>query len=202
MFAGSRFTRGAEPRYSPTEGEALAVAWALNHAYMFTMGCPNILVSTDHLPLLGIFNDKPLENIKNHRLVRLKEQTMRFDFHTQYNKGKWHRAPDALSRNPSPLANPVSFVHCMEIFSSYSSSADHIFDTASTAAPEIAAAQLNSLVQSSPDISVISTNDLRKATSKDQTLQELIATITSGFPSTHHLTPPSIRQFFNARYEL
>ena len=34
VFAGSRFTRGAEPRYSPTE-EALAMDWALNHAHVF-----------------------------------------------------------------------------------------------------------------------------------------------------------------------
>ena len=32
VYAGSRFTKGAEARYSPTEGEALAVAWALNYA--------------------------------------------------------------------------------------------------------------------------------------------------------------------------
>ena len=59
VFAGSRFTCGAEPRYSPTEGEALAVAWGLNHAHMFTKGCPNILISTNHKPLPGTINSKP-----------------------------------------------------------------------------------------------------------------------------------------------
>ena len=33
VFAGSRFTKGAEPRYAPSEGEALAIVWALNHAH-------------------------------------------------------------------------------------------------------------------------------------------------------------------------
>lgn len=80
VFAGSRFTKGAESRYAPTEGEALAVAWALNHAHLFTKGCKKLIVSTDHQPLLGIFNDKPLESIANPRIVRLKEQTLSFHF--------------------------------------------------------------------------------------------------------------------------
>ena len=32
VFAGSRFTHGAEMNYSPTEGESLATAWSLEHA--------------------------------------------------------------------------------------------------------------------------------------------------------------------------
>ena len=49
IFAGSRFTKSAESRYSPTEGDALAVAWALNHSKMFTIGCTNLVVSVDHI---------------------------------------------------------------------------------------------------------------------------------------------------------
>ena len=41
VFAGSRFTKGAEQNYAPTEGELLAVAWALGHSHIFTKGCPN-----------------------------------------------------------------------------------------------------------------------------------------------------------------
>ena len=100
VFAGSRFTKGAEERYAPTEGELLAVAWALDHARIFTQGCRNLIISTDHKPLLGILNDKPLERIKNPRIVRLKEQLVSYTFTMKYNKGKWHHAPDALSRSP------------------------------------------------------------------------------------------------------
>ena len=110
VFAGSRFTKGAEERYAPTEGELLAVAWALNHAHVFTKGCPKILISTDHKPLLGILNNKPLEAIKNPRILRLKEQTFPYNYFVQYNKGKWHRGPDALSRSPQG-------VEMLEVFS-------------------------------------------------------------------------------------
>ena len=67
IFAGSRFTKPAESRYSPTEGKALAVAGALNHSKMFTLGCTNLVVSVDHKPLLGILNDRDLGNINNPR---------------------------------------------------------------------------------------------------------------------------------------
>ena len=100
VFAGSRFTKGPELRYSPTEGEALAVAWSLEHARIFTLGCKNLTVSTDHKPLLGILSNRALSEIKNPRLLNLKERTLMYRFNIQYNPGKWHRGPDALSRNP------------------------------------------------------------------------------------------------------
>ena len=76
VFAGSRFTNSAESRYAPTEGEALAVSWALQHSRVFTLGCPKLMVSTDHRPLLGIFNDRHLDDIRNPRICRLKEKTL------------------------------------------------------------------------------------------------------------------------------
>ena len=48
IFAGSRFTKPAESRYSATEGEALAVAWSLEHSKMYTLGCTDLIVSVDH----------------------------------------------------------------------------------------------------------------------------------------------------------
>ena len=80
MFAGSRFTKDAESRYSATEGEALAVSWSLNHARMFTLGCTNLLVTTDHKPLLGILQDRNLASITNRRIQRFKEKTLQFEF--------------------------------------------------------------------------------------------------------------------------
>ena len=111
VFAGSRFTKGAEERYAPTEGELLAVVWALEHSHIFTKGCPNLIISTDHKPLLGILNDKPLEDIKNPRIVRMKERTLSYRYVMKYTRGKWNRGPDALSRNPSS----VCFVSMLEL---------------------------------------------------------------------------------------
>ena len=63
-MVGSRFTLPAEANYSPTEGELLGVANALQKTKYFTLGSPHLYVDTDHKPLLGILNDSPLENMK------------------------------------------------------------------------------------------------------------------------------------------
>merc|ERR1712015_491475 len=51
-LAGTRFLKPAETRYAPVEGEALAIAWALEHTKYFTQGCDNLVVVTDHKPLI------------------------------------------------------------------------------------------------------------------------------------------------------
>ena len=56
-LAGSRFLKPAESRYSPVEGEALAVAWSLEQTRYFTLGCKELTVMTDHKPLLCLFKN-------------------------------------------------------------------------------------------------------------------------------------------------
>ena len=47
-LVGSRFTHAAESRYAAIEGEALAVADALDKARYFVLGCPELIVAVDH----------------------------------------------------------------------------------------------------------------------------------------------------------
>ena len=79
MLAGSQFLNSAESRYVPVEGEALAVAWGLDQTKYFTQGCPNLLVVTDHKPLVKILGDRTLDKIVNPKLFRQKQRT-----------GMWH----------------------------------------------------------------------------------------------------------------
>ena len=51
------FLRAAKHLYAPVEGEALAVAWVLENTKFFTLGCDNLIVTTDHKPLVKIFGD-------------------------------------------------------------------------------------------------------------------------------------------------
>ena len=103
VYAGSRFTSDAESRYSPTEGEALAIAWSLKTSRLFTLGCPKLTVVTDHKPLLGIFNRRELGSIKNPRIRRIKENTLDYQFDIKHCPGKPHCSNDALSRHPIQL---------------------------------------------------------------------------------------------------
>ena len=192
VFAGSRFTKGAEARYAPTEGEALAIAWALNHARVFTLGCPNLLISTDHKPLLGILNSRPLEEIKNPRLVRLKEHTLQYNFTIQYNCGKWHRAPDALSRSPQ---SKFELHQLLAPFPRHNSDENELVPN------EIQLAEL-AIFALNGDSKSPSLDDVRKATLNDPELKLLVSTIQQGFPATHHLTDPCIRKYYSCREEL
>merc|ERR1712030_281087 len=51
ILAGGRFTSPAESRYSPVEGEALAIVEGLEGTKDYTLGMRNLVVATDHKPL-------------------------------------------------------------------------------------------------------------------------------------------------------
>ena len=65
---------------------------------MFTLGCPNLLVTVDHEPLISILGDKGLADIPNPRLYRFKERCLRFRFRIQYLPGKHNNTLDCMSR--------------------------------------------------------------------------------------------------------
>ena len=101
VYAGSKRTNEAQRKYCPTEGECLAAAYGLNRCRMYTLGCKNLLLATDHNPLTGILNDRCLDSIENPRILKLKEKTLAFDFRIVYVKGGSNaiKAADALSRH-------------------------------------------------------------------------------------------------------
>ncbi|KAK3883907.1 hypothetical protein Pcinc_011809 [Petrolisthes cinctipes] len=105
-LCGSRHLTEAEAGYAPIEGEALAVAWCLRKARLFLLGCPNLVLVTDHRPLVGLLSNKALTDIVNPRLFRLKEQTLQYQFTMRYLPGKRNCAADFLSRYPSMKTPP------------------------------------------------------------------------------------------------
>ena len=99
-LVGSRFLHDAETRYAVIEGEALAVAFALKQCRHFILGCQNLTVVTDHLPLVNILNDRSLADIGNRRLQNLKEKTLSYQFSIAHVPGRKHLGADAASRYP------------------------------------------------------------------------------------------------------
>ena len=63
ILAGGRFTQPSESRYSPVEGEALAVVEGLEGAKDYILGMKDLVIATDHQPLLGVFK-RPLGEIE------------------------------------------------------------------------------------------------------------------------------------------
>ena len=109
-LVGCRFTHAAESRYAPNEGEALAVADALDKTRHFVLGCKNLTIAVDHRPLLEIFGDRSLDHICNTRLRNLKEKTLRYHFKIVHIPGVKNRAPDTLSRHPTGDQHPPKMV--------------------------------------------------------------------------------------------
>ena len=101
VLAGSRFLQPTEERYAPIEGEALAVAWSLEQTKYFTQGCKDLVVVTDHKPLLKILSDKSLDEISNHRIFSLKQQTLPWQFQSVHTPKRSNEAADAISRQPA-----------------------------------------------------------------------------------------------------
>ena len=99
-MCGSRFCSQAESRYSPVEGELLAVTWALKKTRIFTLGATNLYVVTDHKPLCGLIMG--VEKADNRRLMRLRGELTGWSIcDVWYHAGKRNAGPDAFSRSPS-----------------------------------------------------------------------------------------------------
>ena len=81
----------------PIEGECLAIADALHKAKHYVLGC-NLLLATDHKPLVGVFA-KNLEDIENPRLLSIADKTMWFKFTTIHVPGNLNNGPDYMSRH-------------------------------------------------------------------------------------------------------
>jgi len=87
-------------RYAPVQGEALAVADALEKARHVVLGCNDLIIAVDQKSLLQLFGDRSFENIPNARLCNLKEKTLRYKFTKTHIPWARHRAADAVSRHP------------------------------------------------------------------------------------------------------
>lgn len=194
-LAGSRFLKPAETRYAPVEGEALAIAWSLEQTKYFTQGCDNLLIITDHKPLVKLLGDKMLDEISNPRLFRLKQRTLMWRFDIVHMPGKGNFFADATSRNPINNANEDD----IEITSSESLSSIRCSDS-STNIMEL------QLISNSHDmvnkIRAITWMTVLQACETDETAMQLKRIIESGFPDKKTELPLGLSEFWEYRTEL
>ncbi len=180
VLAGSSFLSGAESRYAAIEGEALAVAWGLEQSRFFTQGCDDLLVITDHKPLVAIFGDRTLDEIANTRLFCLKQRTLPWQFAIMHMPGASNQAADAASRYPSSSASIDTF------------SANDMMEHTLVAAIQCEAAAISSLPWS----------HIVEETSRDNQMCALLHTVESGFPEADRVLPHAAPywQFRHALY--
>jgi hypothetical protein len=183
ILIGSRFTKPAESRYAPIEGEALAVMHGLQQCRLFTLGCPNLIVATDHKPLTRILNERPLDAIENPRLLRIKEKTMMYDYKIVHVPGKSHMAPDAASRYPTSS----------NICTSEGSNDDVDLEECSKA---------YAIAQSASLPSCLTWDDINDEASVDRECIALREVIENGFPESRDDLPEETRYFWSMRDDL
>ena len=90
----SRTLNKAERNYSVTKREALAVVWALHHYKYLVLGY-QIIIITDHKPLLAIFRKEPPDALMSRWMVLIQE----FSPHIRHIPGRANTSADSLSRN-------------------------------------------------------------------------------------------------------
>ena len=163
VLTGSRFLSGTESRYAAVEGEALAIVYGLEQTRYFTQGCDNLLVVTDHKPLVKVFGDRTLDEITNTRLFRLKQRTLQWRFQIAYSPGKTNFAADATSRYP-----------CLH------SSVCHL--TLGDLSERVVVAALSN---ETTKITSIPWDTLASETQRDEVLSELSRAVIEGFGSTY-----------------
>ena len=212
-LVGSRFTHPAESRYAPIEGEALAVAEALNKARFFVLGCDKLTIAVDHKPLLKVFGDRSLEDITNTRLRNLKEKTLRFKFRIIHISGIKNKAADAASRHPTGSTevdklhlpddvaaaddyierSPITKIHQTLLAGiRIQESRDSDLDD------ELKDAAINAL----DSFQAITWDRTREATASDENLHQLLKLIEDGMPMFRHDLPPSLREYYQYRDHL
>ena len=98
VSSASRKLIESEKNYAQIEKEMLALSFASEKFKTFIYGMPNVKYQTDHQPLVSIFK-KPVHQITNNRLKKLRLKMMIFNPEVEYLPGKYMFLADLLSRN-------------------------------------------------------------------------------------------------------
>ena len=198
-LAGSRFLHKAERNYWPVEGEALAVAWALEDSKFFTLGCSNLHIQTDHRPLVKLLGDRTLDEIDNRRLINLKEKTMAWNFEIHHVPGRLIPAPDAMSRSPHIRSSDETVLDESNCFdASTALAAIRVVHEVDDMEICVIAAARSSL----PSMQSVTWERVRDETSRDIYLLQLIDMAEHGFPASPHLISPQLIPYWRFRDEL
>ena len=216
----SRYTSPAESRYSPVEGECLGVAWSLNKAKYFVLGCENLIVAVDHKPLLGILGDKSLEEIDNPRLENLKEKTLRYRFSIVHVAGVKNKVADASSRFPTSdpehmdLAtlqaagkiNEMRLTRELVRSTWQEPSTGDIRDSESVedAVEATLCATISSIsIGGSADTcQAVTWEGVVKESSTDPVIRQLVELVRIGIPEARDRWPPNLSDYYRARNDL
>ena len=189
VFAGSKFNNKSESRYAPVEGECLAVVQALFKCRHFILGCKDLIVATDHKPLVKVLGDRSLEDIFNPRLLNLKEKTLRYKFKIIHLAGRINTAADAISRYPSQES-----IRTADVATSQEVDSSDIDDYTMG----IAICSLSAV----DNLKSITWERVEEATMSDPDMLQLLNIIQDGFPDDSKSMPKNIGVYYKHKQYL
>ena len=174
----------------------LTATWGLEDTRYFTLGCSNLnlVVATDHRPLLKLLGDKELADITNPRIFRLKQRTLLWDFKVVHVPGVKNPAADATSRKPSSEGEdnePTDLDALAAVRISAVELEDGDFlEIAITSTARAASAQ---------HLTAVTWERVKSATDSCAELSAVKACILSGFPQSRDELEEAVRPYWTFR---
>ena len=123
------------------------------------------------------------------------KKSLRYRFTMLHCPGKWHRAPDAISRNPVTTVQSLLDTFPIEPSPIDTDESDEICAVTRLTA-------LTSISQLDGYPAITSLDHIRFAGQKDTQYTLLGKTIDNGFPNSRQATPPTIREYWEVRNRL
>ncbi|XP_044764622.1 uncharacterized protein K02A2.6-like isoform X2 [Coccinella septempunctata] len=168
----SRALTDCEKRYACIEREMGAILFAADHFSYYIYGHDNVLVQTDHKPLVNIFR-KDLNKLSS-RLQRMRLKLLKYNFEVSYLPGKKMFIADMLSRAPLKYSSQVEIEN------------SHIISSISKFIP----------------MSKEKISELKKEFERDEILTLIRKYISTAWPKNLKKLPDSIKKFFQIKHEL
>jgi len=172
----SRAMTSTEQKYAQIEKEMLAIVHSCTRFHHFVYGRAKVKVETDHKPLVNIFS-KPIGNAPK-RLQRMLLAVQDYDLDVTYKRGTDMYIADTLSRAYLPKdtvldANKVTLIEEFECIS-----------------------QVRDVPGSESRL-----EEIRRATAKDESLQQLGKYVMDGWPDRKKEVIPACQAYFQFRDE-
>lgn len=173
----SRSLSKAEQSYAQIEKELLACVFACERFYTYIYGRTDVVIETDHKPLVSIIN-KPLASAPA-RLQRMLLRLQPYSFKLVYKPGRYLFIADTLSRAVAPGESEAS------------SPRDHLD----------AQAQVCALTSSNP-LTDTHFLEIQKCTQQDSVLMQLSKEIKRGWPTHKADVDTVLKPYWDVRDEL
>jgi len=180
LLCNSRVLTEAEKNYSPIEAEMAALTWSLRKSEKFLKG-QNVVVYTDHKPLIPIINKKRLDEVSNERLRSKLMYISDFNVTAEYVQGSENIAADTFSRKPVSKPDKEDLKESEDLVQ------------------RVRTIHMKAIEMSECDLQL---QEIRTIADQDLIYQKLKKQIIEGFPERKSQLDENLAEYWNVREEL